>query len=132
MAETTNLPQKDRAEETRTETTRGGLHFVPRVDIYETENELYLIAEAPGARPDDVDLHYENGELTLYARVQPRRREQEYLLQEYDDGDFYRAFTIGEKIDTARIEASCKLGLLTVRLPKMEAVKPRQIQVRGG
>ena len=53
------------------------------------------------------------------------------LLQEYDEGDFYRAFTIHESINAERISAECKNGVLTVHLPKVEAVRPRQIQVRG-
>jgi len=131
MAEMTTVPQKDRAEQARTEATRGGVHFVPHVDIYETDQELLLFADVPGARPEDVDLHYENGELVLHVRVRPRSHQGNGLLREYDEGDFYRAFSIHESIDASKIEASCKSGVLTVRLPKVEAVKPRQIKVSG-
>jgi HSP20 family protein len=131
MAELSTTPQKDRTDESRPESTRGGYHFVPRVDIYETENELLLVADVPGVRPEDVDLRYEKGELLLHAKVKARRGQQTALLQEYEEGDFFRAFTIHESIDASRIAAECKNGVLTVHLPKVEAVRPRQITVRG-
>jgi HSP20 family protein len=127
---TSNGTKKDRAE-TRPEATRGGVFFTPRVDIVETDSELTLFAEVPGVRPEDVDLRYEKGELLLHGRVEPRRERQTMLLQEYEEGDFYRAFTIHESIDAERISAECKNGILTVHLPKVEAVRPRQIKVRS-
>ena len=131
MAENANLATKGRVETPRSEMTRGGLHFAPRVDIYETENELTLFAEVPGVRPEDVDLHYEQGELTLRGRVHPRSEGKRLLLEEYEEGDFYRAFAIHESIDAGRISAECKNGVLTVHLPKTEAAKPRQISVKA-
>jgi HSP20 family protein len=133
MAENSNanLATKDRVDTPRAEQTRGGLHFTPRVDILETDNELTLLAEVPGVRPEDVDLHYEQGELTLTARVRSRAQGRRLLLQEYEEGDFYRAFNIHESIDANRISAECKNGVLTVHLPKAEAAKPRQISVKG-
>jgi HSP20 family protein len=130
MANLTNSPAKDRAE-SRAEATRGGVFFTPRVDIVETDAELTLYAEVPGVRPEDVDLRYEKGELLLHGRVPSRQGQQTALLQEYEEGDFFRAFTIHESIDAGRIAAECKNGVLTVHLPKVEAARPRQIAVRG-
>ena len=98
MANITNSPAKDRAE-ARPEATRGGVFFTPRVDIVETDAELTLFAEVPGVRPEDVELRYEKGELLLHGRVRPRHQQRPMLLQEYDEGDFYRAFTIHESIN---------------------------------
>ncbi|MBI1915960.1 MAG: Hsp20/alpha crystallin family protein, partial [Planctomycetes bacterium] len=53
---------------------------MPRVDIFETENELLLLADRPGVRPEDVDLHYEKGELILSARVRQRQPRENFLL----------------------------------------------------
>jgi HSP20 family protein len=134
MAETTSpgtVPQKERASETSPERMRGGVSFTPRVDIVETDHELALYADLPGVRPADVDLRYEQGELTLYGRCRPRQPERGALLNEYEVGDFYRAFTVGEAIDASKIAAEFKNGVLIVHLPKMEQVKPRQITVRG-
>jgi HSP20 family protein len=131
MPETKLPAQKGRAEQATPESTRGGVYFTPRVDIYETEKELVLCADVPGVRPEDVDLRFERGELLLHGRVSPRQPEEEFLLQEYEVGDFYRAFTIHESIDTNKITAECKNGVLTVHLPKAEAVLPKQITVRN-
>lgn len=131
MANVTTTPTKDRAEAAQPEATRGGVYFTPRVDIVETDTELRLYAEVPGVRPEDVDLRYEKGELLLHGRVRTREGKPTALLQEYEEGDFYRAFTIHEAIDSSRITAECKNGVLTVHLPKTEAMRPRQITVRG-
>jgi HSP20 family protein len=128
MAETAT---KDRAETAHPEATRGGVYFTPRVDIVETDRELTLYAEVPGVRPEDVELRYEKGELMLHARVRPRSAGKQLLLQEYEEGDFYRAFAIHESIDASKIEAESKNGVLIVHLPKAEAARPRQINVRG-
>lgn len=131
MAENKPLAQKDRAEQTTPERTRGGTYFTPRVDILETDKELVLFADMPGVRPEDIDLRYERGELLVHGQVQKRQRQGNFLLNEYDEGDFYRAFTIHESIDSSRIEAECKNGVLTVHLPKVAAVQPKQIAVHG-
>lgn len=131
MAENQALAQKGRAEQALPEHTRGGVYFTPRVDIYETDKELILFADMPGVRPEDVDLRYERGELLLHGRLQPRQRQGNFLAGEYDEGDFYRTFNIHESIDSTKIEASCKNGVVTVHLPKVEAARPRQITVQA-
>ena len=135
MAESTtqtpNTPQKERAEPTQPERLRGGVYFTPRVDIVETDHELTLYADLPGVRPEEVDLRYEQGELTLHGRCLPRQPERGALLSEYDVGDFYRAFQIHESIDASRIGAEFKNGVLTVHLPKMEQVRPREFTGSG-
>jgi HSP20 family protein len=129
MADNQMVAQKGRNEPASPETTWGGTYFTPRVDIFETEDELVLFADLPGVRPEEVDLRYERGELLLHGRVTPRQRNANVLLQEYEVGDFYRAFTIHESIDSNRISAECKNGVLTVHLPKAESAKPKQIQI---
>jgi HSP20 family protein len=125
------MTPKGRGDVTAPEQTRGGPYFTPRVDIFETDKELTLYADVPGVRCGDVDLRYERGELILHGRVQPRQQGHSYLLNEYDVGDFYRAFTIHESIDAGKISAECKNGVLVVHLPKVAQAQPRQIQVRA-
>jgi HSP20 family protein len=132
MAEAKPVAQKDRAESSSVEQTRGGRYFTPRVDIYESEKELTLYADMPGVRPDDVDLRYERGELLLHGRIKSPARKGNLLLQEFEEGDFYRAFSIHESIDAGKIQAECKNGVLTVHLPKAAAAQPKQINVKGG
>jgi HSP20 family protein len=131
MAEQAQMTGKERADQDRPETTRGGPYFTPRVDIYETENELLLYADLPGVQAGDVDLRYERGELTLHGRVRRRERPAQFFQWEYEEGDFFRVFQVHESIDGSRIEAECKNGVLTVHLPKAEAVRPKQVKVRG-
>jgi HSP20 family protein len=131
MAETVTVPQKGRVEQTSPEATRGGVYFTPRIDIFENDKGLTLTADLPGARPEDVDLRYDKGELLLHARVQPRARSGEDLLNEYEVGDFYRAFSIHESIDSSKIGADFKNGVLTVHLPKVAAAQPKQISIRA-
>jgi HSP20 family protein len=131
MSETKSLTPKGRSEVTTPEATRGGAYFSPRVDIFETTKELTLIADVPGVRPEDVDLRYENGELLLHARVQEHSQAGTRLLNEYEVGDFYRAFSIHESINSQGISAECKNGVLTVHLPKVESAQPKQVQVKA-
>ena len=58
-------------------------------------------------------------------------RPDQYFLWEYEEGDFYRVFQIHESIDSARIEAECQNGVLTVHLPKAESAKPKQVTVKA-
>ena len=133
MAENAALSKKGTTEQQgRPETTRGGQYFTPRVDIYETEDELLLYADLPGVRAGDVDLRYERGELTLHGKVRERPRPEQFYQWEYEEGDFLRVFQVHESIDGTRIAAECKNGMLTVHLPKVEAARPRQINVRVG
>jgi HSP20 family molecular chaperone IbpA len=97
----------------------------------ETADELLLFADVPGVKQDDVDLHFEKGELLLHCRCTPRHSGANFIAQEYGVGDYYRVFTISEQIDSEKINASLSGGVLTVHLPKREAVKPRKIAVKG-
>src|SRR5687768_11214258 len=105
--------------------------YTPRVDILETEEELLLFADLPGVQEDEVDIRFDNGELTLHARRAPAQVNGQWLW-ENEAGDFFRAFRISEQVDASKIWAELKLGVLTLHLPKVEAAKPRKITVRGG
>lgn len=116
---------------TRAEPTRRGQVFLPSVDILEDKDELRLIADVPGATSEHIDIRFENGELTIHARVEPRNAAEpdRDIWREYGVGDFHRTFQLGESIDNAKIHAEVKDGVLTVHLPKTEAIKPRKIAV---
>ena len=103
----------------------------PRVDILETEHELLLLADLPGVRPTDVDVRFENGELTIHGRRNPTQAGKRRALWEYEPAHYHRAFRLTEDVAADRIEAELKNGVLTVRLPKAEAAKPRRIAVKG-
>jgi HSP20 family protein len=125
------VKQKEPAASVRQAEITRGLAYTPRVDVFETEMELLLFADLPGVKPEDVEMRFENGELILHGRCLPRQTGTDYLLQEYGVGDFYRAFAIAETIDGNKISAELKQGVLTVHLPKAEAVRPRRITVKA-
>lgn len=109
-----------------------GVTYSPRVDIVETESELLLLADMPGVKDSEVDIRFENGELTLHARRTTAPLPAEPLLWEAQVGDFFRTFRITEKVDASKISAELKHGVLTLHLPKVEAAKPRKIAVKAG
>lgn len=133
--ETTTMEQtgKREGQVQQAERIRGGRVYSPNVDIVETDNELLLVADVPGVRSEDVDINYEQGLLTLHARVRPRQDEAKtnFVYREYGVGDYYRSFQIGEGIDAQKIEAELKGGVLTLHLPKAEAAQPRKIEVKA-
>ena len=107
-------------------------YFTPGVDIFETPEELVVLADVPGVAPDTVDVHLEGDELTLEGRVAANEYEGlKPLHVEYGVGGFYRRFTLGETIDRSKIVAEVRDGVLTLRLPKAEQARPRRIEVRA-
>ena len=104
--------------------------FVPRFDIWEGDDELLLYGDLPGVSVEDLDIRFENRELTVHGVVAPRHA-GEFLFNEYGVGDFHRTFAVGETIDAEKISAEMRDGVLTLRLPKSEKVKPRRIQVNA-
>jgi HSP20 family protein len=114
----------------QTERTRNGCCYRPNVDILEQKDELLVIADVPGAKSDSIDVKFEDGSLEIQAAVDPRGcDDRSCLLREYDVGDYYRSFQVSEAIDASKISAQYADGVLTLRLPKAEAVKPRKIAV---
>jgi HSP20 family protein len=118
--------------ERREETTRPGAYFQPAVDIFETKDELVVVADMPGVPPDGIDIHLDGDQLSIEGRV----RSQDYeglkpLYVEYGVGGYYRRFTLGEMIDRDAIKAQMKNGVLVLRLPKAERAKARKIAVEA-
>ena len=104
--------------------------LTPRVDVFETEDGFTVLADLPGVAPGDVDIRFENGELTVHARRstgQPQKGEG----WEFEALNYFRTFRLSDEVAADRIEAELKNGVLTLRLPKVEAVKPRRIAVKG-
>lgn len=102
-----------------------GLTVTPPVDILERDGDLVLYADLPGVAPGDVDVRFENGELTLHGKRTPNRAGADEVTH------YFRSFRVSEQIAADKIEAGLKHGRLTLRLPKVEAAKPRRIAVKG-
>ena len=106
--------------------------WVPPVDIYENDSKtIVLKAEIPDVNKEDISLKVENNTLTLHGKKQADKevKEQQYHRVERTFGSFSRTFTLPATVDTARIAAEYKNGVLTVSLPLREDAKPKQIDV---
>jgi HSP20 family protein len=114
------------------ELTRDVVTYVPRVDIMENDDEIVLFADMPGVDKDNLDIQFEDRQLTIHGKVEPRQPEMNFVGGEYGIGDFYRTFSIGESINVEEITAEIKHGVLSLHLPKAESAKPRKIEVTAG
>lgn len=116
---------------TTVERTRSTTTYTPRFDIVETDDELILCGDLPGVAPEDLEVRYENEHLIVHGQVHSRHEGREHVYGEYGIGDFYREFRISETVDTNKIDAELKDGVLTLHLPKAEAIKPKRIEVKS-
>jgi HSP20 family protein len=111
------------------EETRAPERFLrPAVSIIEDEAGLLLTADLPGAVKQTLDIHVEKGILTISAPVS-REMPGRPIYSEFEWAPYYRQFQIPDLIDQAKVKAEFNNGVLTLRLPKAEAAKPRRIEV---
>jgi HSP20 family molecular chaperone IbpA len=112
------------------ERTRAQRCFIPRADIYETDKEIVVVAEIPGADQKSVDVVVEKNVLTINAYVEALLPEGYGLsYAEYEQGDYQRSFRLPDEIDRDAIKATVSEGELRLTLPKAEAAKSRKIKV---
>ena len=103
-------------------------YIAPPVDIYETNDSLMVVADLPGVDKDEVDVRVEDDVLTIKGRA--HYSPQAYILRgEFNLEGYFRQFQLSDEVDQGRISADTKNGVLTIRLPKAEKSKPRQIKV---
>jgi len=106
--------------------------WAPVVDIFETDaHDLMVRAELPGMTREDIEVTVENGTLVLKGekKFDADVKDEHYRRIERTYGTFHRSFTLPNTVDTARVGAEYKNGLLTVKLPFREDAKPRSINV---
>jgi len=113
----------------------GAWNLGPAVDVVEKENAFEVTADLPGMDEKNIEVKLVNGNLTIKAeRVEEKQeKKRDYHLRERRSGSFERTLAVPDAVDTDRVEASFKKGVLTVVLPKKaEAVKPeKQIEVKA-
>lgn len=102
---------------------------VPAINIRETKDGYELQAEMPGVTKAGLDVTVENNELVIVGKRSDEPLPGELLHRESRRNDFRRAFEFDPSVDTTRIQAKIDQGVLTLTLPKAEAVKPRRIEV---
>ena len=135
MAEEQNLQIQETEKqevESDVERTRARKVFVPRVDIYETDDGIAIVADMPGVTQDSVEIMLEKNVLSINGAVQANAP-QEYSLTyaEYQVGDYERRFSLSAEIDQDRIEAKIKDGVLYLHLPKISPTT-KKIAVKSG
>lgn len=122
--------QEKKAAQPNGEATKTDTYFAPHVDIFETEKDVVVLADVPGATPDGIDIALEDNILTIQAHREEPKHLGRLVLEEYETGHYLRRFTVAETIDQDRIEASLVNGVLKVRLPKVGPAQPRKIKVK--
>ena len=134
MAKKTQAMEIQRQESAPTEEmerTRARRCFVPKADIYETDHEIIVLADIPGANEKKVDITLEKNILSISATIEPvRTNGYELTYAEYEEGDFQRSFRLSDEIDRDRIEAAFRDGVLQLRLPKAQGAAARKITVQ--
>jgi HSP20 family molecular chaperone IbpA len=110
-------------EKDDTERIKDARLYVPRIDIYETDDAIHLLADIPGADENSIDITLENNILSIEADVNAEKPEDYSLTYaEYGIGGFKRKFNISNEINQEKIVAEVKDGVLKLVLPKSEKV----------
>lgn len=112
----------------REETRARERYRSPAVDIYETEDGLVLLADLPGVEKDGLEIELDRGLLTIAGR-QSRALQEDEARREYVLQNFYRQFRLPDTLDAAATSAVLKNGVLTLKLPRAAAARPRRIEV---
>lgn len=115
-----------------TERTRARRAYIPYTDIFETNDEIVIVADMPGVDADSLDINLEKNVLTINGYVESAGPDNCNLAYaEYEVGDYQRRFTLSEEIDQEEIEATIKNGVLRLRLPKADSAKTKKITVKA-
>ncbi|MFQ5686862.1 MAG: Hsp20/alpha crystallin family protein [Candidatus Scalindua sp.] len=107
--------------------------YVSAADIFEYENEVIVEMDMPGVSKDDVDMKLKENEIVVTGHVvHGEDRDDKVLYREYDEGHFHRHFVLNDTIDRDKISSVMAEGVLRIVLPKKQAYKQRQIEVKAG
>ena len=104
----------------------------PKVNVYEYEDKIGIIAEIPGLKKKQLDIDVEDGVLTI-SGDKHGIEEQEgatVLRRELKASSFKRSFQLGELLDDSRVDANFKDGILSISIPKAEPEKPKKTYVK--
>jgi len=134
MAKKDQAMEVQKQEETpvdEMERTRSRRSFVPRADIYETDKEIIVLTDIPGANDKTVDITLEKNVLSITAYVEPAIPNGfDIAYAEYEEGDYQRSFRLSDEIDRDKIEAVVSDGVLRLRLPKAQKARSKKIAVK--
>ncbi|MFO7942991.1 MAG: Hsp20/alpha crystallin family protein [Anaerolineales bacterium] len=132
-AKAMEVQEQERVPKERTERIRDKACYLPQSDIFETEENYYLVLDMPGVEENSIDITLEKNTLTINGYTDVERPEGYSLARaEYNIGDYERSFRLTDQIDHENIEASYENGVLRLSLPKAEEAKARKIKVKTG
>ncbi|MFU8769640.1 MAG: Hsp20/alpha crystallin family protein [Desulfotignum sp.] len=126
MDKKTEIAKRD---EKNIEKTRELYEAAPAVDIYENEDEILLYADMPGVAKDEISVNVDNGRLSL-SGIRKLETSGAASWEEFGDVEFVRNFSVPQTIDVEKVKAELKNGVLTLHMPKSEAAKPRQVEIK--
>lgn len=115
----------------RAEGSTATAEWSPSVDIKEEPDRFVIHADVPGVNPEDIDVHMENGQLTIKGekKTEATTDQKNYKRIERTYGSFYRRFGLPDSAQADQISARSKHGVLEIVIPKRESVQPRKISV---
>jgi HSP20 family protein len=103
----------------------------PSYEVWERDNEIHLRLEMPGLTRNDVTILVENNQLTISGSRPDWSVEGTVLMRERRVGDYYRLFTLDKTVDTGKIEATMKNGVLDITLAVAKEAQPRRIEIKS-
>ena len=125
------VQKQEEAPANEMERTRSRRSFIPKADIYETEKEIIVLADIPGANEKTVDVTLEKNVLSINAYIEPAIPSGfDIAYAEYEEGDYQRSFRLSDEIDRDKIEATVSDGVLRLRLPKLQEAATKKIAVK--
>lgn len=104
------------------------------IDVYQTDDDVVIEAAMPGVKPEDIDVSVTGDTLTLRGEVREEKEakgERDYHVRERRYRRFARSLTLPSTVDSENAEATMSNGILTLRIPKAEAARPKQIEVKA-
>jgi HSP20 family protein len=115
-------------------TVAGSEGISPAVDVHETDDEIVVTAALPGMKAEDVEITMTGQNLTLRGELKADEeiKRDQYLYRERRFGSFSRSIQLPVRVQGERADANFTDGVLTLRIPKAEEVKPRQIRINTG
>ena len=104
----------------------------PAIDVADNEDAIVVKAELPGCKADDIDISVHGNTLTITGekKQEQEQKEKGYYHLERSYGSFRRDLTLPNDVDTTKVDAACKDGVLTIKLPKAEKAKSIKVKVK--
>lgn len=108
--------------------------FLPRTNVAETDTGYEVTCELPGLKLDEIEVELQDGHLVIRGEKkheEEKKQGKTYHRVERSYGTFQRVISLGSAVDDAKVDASFQNGVLTVHVPKSEAIRPKRISIRG-